>query len=392
MRSTRKPAHRDDLRCLLAFSFIKDVGPVTIKRLLAAFPSAESIFEASFEELRRTVDIKEVQARRIADFAAWDLVDKELEQAEQKQIKIIACTDNDYPEALRAIDGTPPVLYMKGSIQKDDTFALAMVGSRMMSDYGRMVAHTLSFELASRGLTIVSGMARGIDTVSHKGALKAGGRSIAVLGCGLDRPYPPENAGLFEELSLSGCVISEFPLGTPPNRENFPQRNRVISGLSLGVLVVEATRDSGSLITAQYALDQGKEVFAVPGKITTKTSDGTNALIKKGARPVHTAEDIIEELSSLLKGLLRSRSNSSEQSNQQPSDMLSGLEISDEERAICTVLDDEPKHIDVIARELAMAPSKLLGLLLALELKGIVKQTEGKNFHILFKEGTWRNV
>lgn len=392
MRSTKKPAHRDDLRCLLALSFIKEVGPVTIKRLLAAFPSAPSVFEASFEELKRTADIKEAQARRIKDFTAWDLVEREIEQAEQQNIKIIVSTDSNYPESLRVIDGTPPVLYMKGNIHKDDTFALAMVGSRMMSDYGRTVAHTLAFELASRGMTIVSGMARGIDTISHKGALKAGGRSIAVLGCGLDRPYPPENAGLFEELSRSGCVISEFPLGTPPNRENFPRRNRVISGLSLGVLVVEATRDSGSLITAQYALDQGKEVFAVPGKITTKTSDGTNALIKKGARPVHTAEDIIEELSSLLKGLLRSRSKSFKQSNKQPSNVLDGLEISDEERAICSVLNDEPKHIDVIARELTMAPSKLLGLLLTLELKGIVKQTEGKNFYILFKEDTWRNV
>lgn len=384
MKSTNQPARHDDLRCLLALSFIKDVGPVTIKRLLAAFPSAPSIFEASFEELQRTADIKEAHARRIKDFAAWDLVEREIEQAEQRHIRIIACTDSSYPESLRVIDGPPPVLYMKGEMHKDDTFAIAMVGSRMMSDYGRTVAHTLAFELASHGLTIVSGMARGIDTISHKGALKAGGRSIAVLGCGLDRPYPPENAELFEELSHAGCVISEFPFGTPPTRENFPRRNRVISGLSLGVLVVEATRNSGSLITAQHALDQGKEVFAVPGKITAKTSEGTNALIKKGARPVHTAEDIIEELSSLLRGLLRSRSNSSEQSNKKPSDIPDGLEISDEERAICSVLNDEPKHIDSIARELAMAPSKLLGLLLTLELKGIVKQTEGKNFYILF--------
>ena len=227
-------------------------------------------------------------------------------------------------------------------------------------------------------------MARGIDTTAHKGALKAKGRSIAVLGCGIDTTYPPENSGLIDELSRNGAAISEFPLGTPPNRENFPKRNRLISGLSLGVLIVEAAAGSGSLITANYALEQGKEIFAVPGGITSMNSVGTNSLIKKGAKLVQNVDDIIHELAPLIKGLLRSSAGASK--DKKGPDMVTnreGLEINNEERAICNVLGSEPRHIDVISRETGIAAQKLSGVLLSLELKGIVKQAEGKRFFIL---------
>jgi DNA processing protein len=249
----------------------------------------------------------------------------------------------------------------------------------MMSDYGGLVAERIAFDLASLGITIVSGMARGIDTASHKGALSAGGRSIAVLGCGIDRPYPSENARLLKSLTHSGCVISEFPMGTPPNKEHFPRRNRLISGLSSGVLVVEAAVESGSLITAQYALEQGKEVFAVPGNITSKTSEGTNALIQSGAKLVQRVEDILEELPHHFRERLALSGKTAHDVRDR---MSHGLAFSDEEKAICTVLSSDPKHIDSLVRETNIPAARLLGILLSLEMKGIVRQAEGKRFHL----------
>lgn len=366
----------DDLKYWLALSFIKDVGPVTIKRLLSAFHSPERILNASLKELNEIDDIAEARAKKICSFNSWDKIEQEINLIKQHNLRVIKYTDREYPESLRQIDDSPVILYLKGNLVEQDKYSVAMVGSRMMTEYGKMIAERLSFELASMGITIVSGMARGIDTVSHRGALKAGGRSIAVLGCGLDNPYPPENKELFEMLSSSGCVISEFPIGTPPNKEHFPKRNRLISGLSLGVLVVEATNNSGSLITAGYALEQGKDVFAVPGNITSKCSEGTNILIKRGAKLVARVEDIIEELSPKLKGLL--------QENTAKTGIQDKLEINDEEKALCNILSHDPKHIDLIARETQMPQSKLLGLLLSLEIRGIVRQTEGKRFYLSY--------
>ncbi len=369
----------NEVKYLLALSFIKAIGPVTIKRLLSAFRSPGKIFEAGPGELTGIGGIKESKAKGIKEFRAWDRVEQEIETARRSGMRLITFTDTEYPEPLRQIDDAPVILYTKGELIPEDKYAVAIVGSRDMSYYGQKAAETIAYGLASSGLTIISGMARGIDTASHKSALKAGGRSIAVLGSGLDMPYPPENTGLFEALSRSGSVISEFPLGTPPNRENFPKRNRLISGLSLGVLVVEATAKSGSLITANYALEQGKDVFAVPGNIASRTSEGTNSLIKRGARLVQKAEDILEELSPVVKGLLRAQGNAPEKR----SGKTGTLEISEEEKAICNLLDSGTRHIDSISRELRMSPSRLSALLLKLEMKGVIKQTEGNNFYIL---------
>jgi DNA processing protein len=220
------------------------------------------------------------------------------------------------------------------------------------------------------GFTIVSGMARGIDSISHKGALRAGGRTFAVLGSGLDIPYPSENRGLMDKIEDCGCVISEFPPGTPPDKENFPRRNRIISGLSLGILVIEATSDSGSLITAGYALEQGREVFAVPGNVTSPASEGTNELIKRGAILTRKAADVMEELAPVLKGFMRSREKLK-------------IEVTDEEKNLCNFLSGEPKHIDSISRECGLSTSKVLELLLGLELKGAIRQTAGNRFLLI---------
>ncbi len=375
-----KTVDTSDLRYWLALINVRDIGPASIKRLLAAFKSPEGIFNATLAEICDVQDIREAQARNIKEFDSWDLVEREIQKINRHDIKVMTFNDDDYPEPLRRIDSPPMLLYLKGLLKEDDKFSVAIVGSRLMTEYGKRVAEKIASELAGCGLTIISGMAKGIDTASHKGALKAGGRSIAVLGCGLDRPYPHENVELFRALSKSGCVLSEFPMGTPPNKENFPRRNRLISGLSLGVLVVEATRESGSLITANYALEQNKEVFAVPGNITSKISHGTNDLIKKGAKLVQDVKDILEELHPHLMALkeyaLRSASGNG-QVRPAP------VEMTDEEKKVFGMLGTEPIHIDNIARRLGLPSHKLLGLLLDLEIKGIVRQTEGKKFCII---------
>jgi DNA processing protein len=370
----------DELRYWLALNSIRDIGPITAKKLLSAFHSPKSVLNAPLKELQKVGDIRDSRARAIKEFSSWDIVDRELSMLDELGVRLMTFADRDYPESLRQLDDSPILLYIKGEIRESDKFAVGIVGSRNMSVYGRMIAETFASELASKGLTVISGMARGIDTAAHTGALHGKGRSIAVLGCGIDTTYPPENARLINELAGSGAVISEFPLGTPPNRENFPRRNRLISGLSLGVLVVEAAAGSGSLITAACALEQGKDIFAVPGGITAANSVGTNELIKKGAKLVQNVDDIFQELAPLLRGLLGTGGR-----KKGPGMItdLSGLAINNEEKAICTALGSEPRHIDLIARETGMASRQLLGILLGLELKGIVKQTEGKRFYIL---------
>lgn len=369
------PVMKTALQYLLALSLIDEIGPVITGRLLSAFHSPEAIFNSGLADLRAAGKITEAKARKIMEFKSWDRVDREIENARRLDMRIITLFDKEYPEPLSHIDSPPPLLYSRGDPIPEDRFAIAMVGSRKMSEYGRKIASDLSFELASSGLTIVSGLARGIDTASHSGALKAGGRTIAVLGCGLDMCYPSENGKLMAAVAESGCVLSEFRLGTQPFRENFPKRNRIISGLSLGVLVVEATTRSGSLITARFALEQGKDVFAVPGNITSANSDGTNKLIKMGAKPVQNSQDVLEEISSQIKGLLHSAES--------PLNSAGRLDINDEEKAICNILGSGSKHIDNISRELSIPAARLSGLLLGLEMKGVVRQTAGNNFSIM---------
>ncbi|RJQ14999.1 MAG: DNA-protecting protein DprA [Nitrospiraceae bacterium] len=362
-----------DLKYYLALNFIPDVGPVTAGRLLAAFGKPGNIFQASAHELKQVEDIGENRAGNITGFNQWDIVQKEIEKAEKNKVRLIARNDPAYPETLKRIHGAPMVLYVKGGLKDDDRYAIAMVGSRTSTHYGMQMAEKMSHKLASSGLTVVSGMARGIDSASHRGALKAGGRTVAVLGSGIDVPYPPENKKLVDDIASSGAVVSEFPLGALPNRENFPRRNRIISGLSLGVIVIEATLDSGSLITVAYALEQGKDVFAVPGNVTSRTSKGTNDLIKKGAKLVESAEEVLDELRPQIKGFLREEKINTAK----PLPAMSA-----EEQTVYHSLSNEPKHIDSIIREINIPTNRALSVLLGLELKGVVRQLQGKNFSL----------
>lgn len=230
---------------------------------------------------------------------------KESELAAKHKIRILSINDSAYPESLKNIYGPPKILYVKGELKKEDALGIAIVGSRLASGYGLTQAEKFGFELARLGITVISGLARGIDTKAHLGALKAGGRTIAVLGSGLLNIYPPENKNLSDKISCLGAVISEYPLNTKPLAENFPRRNRIISGLSLGVVVIEAGKRSGALITARCALEQGREVFSLPGKLDSENSFGTNELIKDGAKMTTSVEDILEELAPYIKNWKR---------------------------------------------------------------------------------------
>lgn len=358
-----------DIRHWIGLSMVQEIGPITGRKLLAAFGGPENIFKANAHDLLSVKGITRERVENIRKFSQWDEVEKYVGVIGKKGISVVTYQDGRYPEVLKNLEDAPLVLYMKGEYHPDDRFAIGVVGSRKHTPYGESVTQRLAGELSAAGFTVISGLARGIDTLSHKSALAAGGRTIAVMGSGLDVYYPPENRGLSERIASSGCVISEFLPGTMPNKENFPRRNRLISGLSLGILVVEATDKSGSLITAGYALEQNKEVFAVPGNITSRNSEGTNKLIKQGAKIVLKTDDIIEELAPALKGYIRK-------------ELKERVQLEGEESRLCAMLSREPKQVDLIARESGMSITQLLNLLLSLELKGIVKQASGKRFYI----------
>lgn len=362
-----------DLQYWLALNLLSDIGPVVSRRLLSAFGNPGNIFSMPSEELRNVEGVGEKRARGITGYSQWESVRKEIDYAEKHNIKLITFNDPDYPEGLKRINDAPLVLYIKGNLKDTDKYAVGMVGSRSSTDYGMQTAERMSYSLAASGLTVVSGMARGIDTASHRGALKAGGRTIAVLGSGVNVPYPSSNRGLMKQIENSGAVISEFPFGTPPHKENFPRRNRIISALSFGIIVVEATLDSGSLITVGYALEQGKEVFAVPGSITSRTSRGTNDLIKKGAKLIENAGDVVEELRPQLRGVLREDRMKSENT---PGEM------NEDEKTLYKLLTSGPRHIDSIIREMNITSGRALSMLLNLELKGVIRQSEGKHFSL----------
>jgi len=364
----KKNAPRIDLY-VIALSYIKDIGPASIKKLTGAFGGAEAVFGASLKELSGIVG--ERRARAIKEFSDWERIEQDLKRLPRDGVRIVCLEEEEYPAFLKEIANPPPFLYVKGSFIPEDRYAVAIVGTRNPTHYGTTQAEEIASQLARMGFTIVSGFARGIDTAGHRGAVQAGGRTIAVLGSGIDVPYPAENRHIVEKIASSGAVISEFPPGTPPDRQNFPQRNRIISGLSLGVLVVEAAKDSGSLITAALALEQGKEVFSIPGNITSANSRGTNELIKNGAKVVTGADDILEELAPVLKGFLK-----------KPAGEKPMPELSAGERRIVAVLGPEPRHVDEVAREIGMSAPDILTHLLSLELKGVLKQTAGKKFFI----------
>lgn len=347
----------------VAFSCVPGIGPVRVRRLLETFGALSQAWQAPLEQLRnggldrRTLD-NLVEVRRKLDPSA------EMARLDKLGIAVLTWQDDEYPTLLaelRAIDHAPPVLYMRGSLAESDQWSLTVVGTRSISAYGRQVTHRLASDLAANGVTIVSGLARGVDAEAHTAALDAGGRTIAVLGCGLDTVYPPEHRQLAARIVQQGALLSPFPLQTAPEGKNFAPRNRMMSGLARGVLVTEAGEKSGALVTAGYALEQGREVFAVPGNITARGSNGTNQLIREGANPVLAAEDILDSLH------MERISHYVEAQTSLPS-------VSGTEKAILEHLSQDPRHIDELVRQSTLPVAQVSSTLTMLELKGMVRQ------------------
>jgi DNA processing protein len=354
----------------LALSLTPGVGGIFIKRLLDRFGTPEAVFRAPLKELLQIEGLGEKVAREIKKGPLEKKVEKELYLLKEVGGKIMTIKDESYPKRLKEIYDPPPLLYIRGDLKGEDELAVAIVGSRKTTPYGRWITEKMGQELARQGITIVSGMARGIDSHAHWGALSGGGRTIAVLGSGVDMVYPPENRNLYKRIIDQGAVVSEFPMGSPPEGGHFPKRNRIISGLSIGVVVVQAGMESGSLITANYALEQGREVFAVPGNVGSDSSRGTHQLIKDGAKLVESSEDILEEV---LPQWRKER--------EAPQEVERPLrDLTEEEKVLFEQLGETPLHIDALIRESQFDPGKVSSLLLNLELKGLISQWPGKCF------------
>jgi DNA processing protein len=338
------------------------IGPVRFQRLLEICGGAQGAWEASDLELaaagleRRTIE----SLRGLRQRTTPDAVAKRLNQL---GISTLTLLDADYPANLRQVADPPPVLFVRGHVTEHDTRAVALVGTRRATTYGRAVADRLGRELAAAGVTVVSGLAKGVDTVAHHAAIQAGGRTIAVLGNGLDQVYPAENAGLTRQIvdQDQGAVVSEFAPGIPPDAVNFPRRNRIISGLSLATVIVEAGEKSGALITADFALEQGRDVLAVPGSIMSPTSAGTNLLLRQGAIPVTCVEDILEAIGST------SAESAPVLARHVP-------ELEPLESSVCQALDNAPRHVNELARSLGLGPGSVVATLTMLELKGLARQ------------------
>ncbi len=354
-----------DARAWLALKMVAGIGPVVYRQLLQAFGCAEVVLGAETAELVAR-GVRPTVAREIAAFDRWDDVDDQLRRLERCDGSLVTWIDDRYPARLRQIHDPPPVLFVRGMLVADDDVAVAVVGSRAVSPYGRRMARRLSAAFAARGVTVVSGLARGIDAVAHAACLEAGGRTIAVLGSGIDVIYPPEHRGMAEAIAGAGAVVSELPMGTKPDAENFPSRNRLISGLSRGVVVVEAAERSGSLITARVAGEQGRDVFAVPGPVGAATA-GTHRLLREGAKLTECADDVLEEV---CPRLLR-------ESAGRPT-----FRPTPEEGQVLAAIGRETVHVDTVILRCGWPANEVLPLLLALELKGVVEQAPGKFFSV----------
>ncbi|MEK6776676.1 MAG: DNA-processing protein DprA [bacterium] len=361
----------DKRSVFLALNALKGMTPRLFWKIVQDVADPGRIFSMSEERLTGMGLTREMAGHILHERDPNRIADPEEHRVRDMGGKILVHGDPGYPPALMQIADPPPVLYFAGTILKEDRLAFAIVGSRAASTQGRLNAEKIAGKLAGLGLTIVSGLAMGIDTWAHQGALMAGGRTIALLGCGLDHTYPKYNRDLRERIAEHGALVSEFPMGTPPLPMNFPRRNRLISGISMGTLVVEAAIKSGSLITAKYALDQGRDVFAIPGNIRSPLSSGVNALIKKGAKLVQGVEDIIEEFPDEVRKYLKLNEKKVEERPEGQNR---------EESRIMKLIHNEPVHIDELTRETSMAPAAISSLLMKLEMQGLVRQLPGKLF------------
>jgi DNA processing protein len=366
----------------LALALTPGLGPTKARRVIEFFGSVQALFRASLTELE-AAGLRAVSAQSLGTGRSMELAQDELGKAAAADARIVALDDPGYPTQLKQIYDPPLVLYVRGNEASISQPGIAVVGTRHPTPYGSGMAERLACDLAARGLVIFSGMARGIDTAGHRGAIAAKGKTVAVWGTGVDVVYPKENTRLVEQiLELGGAVISEFPIGTFPAPQNFPIRNRIISGISLGVLVVEAAEYSGTRITARCALEQNREVFAVPGNVTNKGSWTPNTLIKQGAKLVATWEDIWEELPTDVRLTLQPEGGNESPAGQTAS-LFGETELSPHEKKIFALLKaDESTHIDEIVERLepALSSSEIFAALFELELAGKVKQLPGKNF------------
>jgi DNA processing protein len=381
--------NEESLKYWIALKAVEEVGCVGFRTLLAAFGSPEAVFRASGATLKVIPGIGPITADHIRSFSDWKMAEREVTLAGKLGVAVVTCQDPLYPGNLLDIYDYPPFLYVRGSFAPKE-IGVAIVGSRLASTYGKYITEKLARELAMQGITVVSGLARGIDSAAHRGALAGKGRTIAVLGCGLDIVYPPENEALAADISAHGAIATEFPFGTPPNAPNFPARNRIISGISLGVVVVEAGEKSGSLITARIASEQGRSVFAVPGAIESAGSRGTNRLIKQGAKLIEGVEDIPEEI---LPQAGRSptppehppmiamlEAMPGEPDAPPASLQTKGAKLGEMESKLLPFITQEPVNVDALIAASGLTAHEVQSSLLVLELGGSIRQLPGKLF------------
>ena len=367
----------DDRRYWVGFTLVKGIGAVRLQALLDYFGNAEGAWSASPFDLV-AAGLSPKLAERVIQVRNSVNLDEVLAHAEKNHIRILTWDDAEYPAHLKEIDQPPPVLYLRGDVTAEDGWSVAIVGTRAVTSYGRQVTEELATVLAHNGVTVVSGLARGVDAVAHSAAIKAGGRTLAVLGSGVDKIYPPEHRQLAEKIISQGAVISDYAPGTPPESANFPPRNRIISGLSMAIVVVEAGDTSGALITAEFAVEQGRDVFAVPGQVYAPQSKGTNRLIANGAKALLQPTDVLEALD-LTRNVERR-----EIRRAVPSDAT--------EAALIDLLGAEPKHVDDIRAQLELPIEKISAALTMMELKGMVRQVGGMNYVAVREESADYNL
>lgn len=359
----------------IALQKINRIGDLAVNTLLSKLGSPENIFNASKQDITSIEGMGIKTWESINRFDKWKEAERDIEYMQRMGYRLLCINDDEYPENLLNIYNPPPVLYINGEIRPEDNTSVAVVGARLCNHYGIKATRRISGALADLGITVTSGMAMGIDAVSHSSCLQNGGRTIAVLGNGLDVVYPSENRELYSKIPARGAIVSEFPLGTSPDSGNFPKRNRIISGISIGVVVIQASRNSGSLITASLATQQNREVFAVPGNIDSGLSAGTNMLIRRGAKLVENVDDIIEEIEHFSN--LKKPAGEKVIDRNPPAEQLN-----EKERLVYDLLKDRPHHVDEIAKKLNIDSSDILSLLLDLELRDFIEQTPGKYFQL----------
>jgi len=355
----------EEKRYWIGFNLVKGIGAVRMRTLLAYFDSLAEAWAATPEQLQEA-GLSPKLAEAIAKARTSVDLERIWSQIEKQGITVLTWEDELYPPRLKEIEQPPPVLYVRGEVRLDDHYAVAIVGTRRITPYGRQITEDLASFLAGQGVTVISGLARGVDAVAHSAALKAGGRTVGVLGSGVDKIYPPEHLQMAEKMMTQGAVVSDYAIGTPPDSSNFPPRNRIISGLSMATVVIEAGETSGALITAEFAAEQGREIFAVPGNILAPQSKGTNKLIQNGAHPLLCPQDLMQALNLTRAGQFKAARKAL------PADAL--------EAQLLGALGSEPVHVDEIRNQTGLPIEKVSATLTLMELKGMVRQVGGMNY------------